>query len=63
MTGEYCDDEPGATDNDRWALANGYVSLTPTLMDVTAYEMLDKMKGWESPSRPPQGEELNQSED
>lgn len=63
MTGEYCDDEPGATDNDRWALANGYVSVTPTLMDVTAYEMLDKMKGWESPSRPPQGEELNQSED
>lgn len=48
MTGEYRNDEPEATDNDRWALANGYVSVTPTLMDVTAYDMLARMKSWES---------------
>lgn len=47
MTGKYRDDEPDAKDNDRWALANGYISVTPMLMDVTAYDMLDKMKSWE----------------
>lgn len=47
MTGEYHNDEPDATDNDRWALAHGYVAVTPTMMDVTAYEMLQKMKDWE----------------
>lgn len=46
MTGEYQNDEPDATDNDRWALANGYVAVTPTLMDVTAYDMLERMKNW-----------------
>lgn len=45
MTGHYQDDEPGATDNDRWALANGYVSITPTTMDVTAYAVMEAMKG------------------
>lgn len=44
MVGEYRDDEPEATDNDRWALAHGYVTVTPTTMDVTAYDMLDKLK-------------------
>lgn len=44
MVGQYQDDEPGATDNDRWALANGYVSITPTRMDVTAYEMMEQIK-------------------
>ena len=47
LVGNYRDDEPGATDNDRWALHNGYVAVTPTTMDVTAYEMMDKMKEWE----------------
>lgn len=47
MVGEYRDDEPDAQDNDRWALAHGYVAVTPTLMDVTSYEMIGKMKDWE----------------
>lgn len=47
MTGKYRNDEPDATDNDRWALANGYVCVTPTQMDVTSYKTLEQMKGWE----------------
>ena len=47
MVGHYRDDEPRATDNDRWALAHGYVAVTPTTMDVTAYDMIERMKEWE----------------
>ena len=47
MVGEYRNDEPGATDNDRWALEHGYIAVTPTTMDVTAYDMLERMKSWE----------------
>ena len=46
MVGQYRDDEPGATDNDRWALAHGYIAITPTQMDVTSYETIEKMKDW-----------------
>lgn len=48
MAGDYRDDEPDATDNDRWALAHQYIAVTPTKIDVTSYEMLSKMKDWES---------------
>ena len=44
MTGHYRNDEPDATDNDQWALAHGYVTVTPSKIDVTDYEVLDKMK-------------------
>lgn len=46
MVGEYRDDEPQATDNDRWALAHKYVAVTPTRIDVTDYEQIDRMKDW-----------------
>ena len=48
MTGHYRNDEPDATDNDQWALAHGYVTVTPSKIDVTDYEVLSKMKSWES---------------
>ena len=48
MTGHYRNDEPDATDNDQWALEHGYVTVTPSKIDVTDYEVLDKMKSWES---------------
>jgi 5'-nucleotidase len=32
---------------DIWALQNGYVSLTPLHMDMTAYDMLQAMSGWD----------------
>lgn len=46
LTGEYTNDEPEAEDTDNWALTHGYVAITPTTIDVTAYEMFDKMKDW-----------------
>lgn len=47
VVGEYHNDEPEATDSDQWALHHGYVAITPTHIDVTAYEFMDEVKGWE----------------
>lgn len=47
MVGTYHNDEPDAEDTDNWALRHGYVAITPTQVDVTAYEALAKMKDWE----------------
>lgn len=43
MVGEYANEEPDATDTDNWALTHGYAAITPTRMDVTAYEMIEKL--------------------
>ena len=34
--------EPEATDTDRWALANGYVAITPQTYDVTDYGLMGR---------------------
>lgn len=47
VVGRYQNDEPENTDTDQWALNHGYVAVTPTTMDVTAYEFLSKIKHWE----------------
>lgn len=44
MVGHYQNDEPEATDTDRWALDNGYVAITPTRIDVTAHEAMEQLK-------------------
>ena len=44
MVGHYRNDEPEATDTDRWALDHGYVAITPTQMDVTAHEYIEELK-------------------
>lgn len=41
MVGHYQNDEPDAEDTDNWALQHGYIAVTPTRMDVTAYECMD----------------------
>lgn len=46
MVGRYHNDEPDAEDSDQWALAHGYVAITPTQMDVTAYEAMDELAQW-----------------
>lgn len=46
MMGHYRNDEPQADDTDRWALDHGYVAITPTRMDVTAYEAIDQLSQW-----------------
>lgn len=47
MVGSYVNDAPAATDTDRWALDNGYVAITPTRIDVTAYEAMDQLRDYE----------------
>jgi 5'-nucleotidase len=47
MAGDYTNDEPDAEDTDRWALSHGYVAITPTQTDVTAYSALETIKSWE----------------
>ena len=47
MVGKYTNDEPDAEDTDNWALRHGYVAITPTKIDVTSYEMIEQMKGWD----------------
>lgn len=44
MVGTYRNDEPGVEDTDQWALENGYISITPTKIDVTDYQLLDELK-------------------
>jgi len=44
MTGAYRNDEPEEQDTDNWALSHGYVAITPTTIDVTAYEQIERMK-------------------
>ena len=46
MVGRYCNDEPEADDTDNWALNHGYVAITPTRIDVTAYEAMEQLKTW-----------------
>ena len=46
MVGHYQNDAPEAVDTDRWALDNGYVSITPTRIDVTAYESFEALKDY-----------------
>ena len=46
LTGNfYCEDR--TDDNtDEWALANGYVSVVPTLVDLTDYKFINNLKKW-----------------
>lgn len=46
MVGHLHNDEPQAEDSDQWALNHGYVAITPTTIDVTAYSFLDEVKSW-----------------
>lgn len=47
MVGEYTNDEPEADDTDAKALTQSYVAITPTTMDVTAYEAFSLIQGWQ----------------
>lgn len=37
LTGEFSNNEPLAQDTDEWALQHGFISLTPTTIDMTDY--------------------------
>jgi 5'-nucleotidase len=44
LTGLFNNHEPEATDTDEWALTNGYVSIVPVSVDMTAHWYLDTLK-------------------
>lgn len=44
VTGEYINREPQSEDTDHWAMDHGYIAVTPTTIDVTAYEAMDGLK-------------------
>ncbi|MFI3295576.1 MAG: 5'/3'-nucleotidase SurE [Rikenellaceae bacterium] len=45
MTGRFINHEPeDATDNDEWALRNGYVAAVPVQMDLTDHSRLDFLR-------------------
>ncbi len=48
LTGTYTNDEPQADDTDNYWLNRGYATITPTEIDVTAYQMMSKLKDWET---------------
>lgn len=46
LVGDFVDLDKGACDTDEWALQNGYVSIVPSKIDMTAYEFLSEMNDW-----------------
>ncbi len=46
MTGSYTNDEPESIDTDNWALNHGYVAITPTTIDMTAYDAMEMVNNW-----------------
>jgi 5'-nucleotidase len=47
MVGKYKNDEPEAEDTDNWAVNHGYIAVTPTKIDVTAYEAMKSLRDWD----------------
>ena len=46
LTGVYKNNEPESEDTDHWALDHGFVAITPTQIDVTAYGLMKEMQNW-----------------
>lgn len=44
LTGSFTNLEPDSTDTDSWALDHNFVSITPITLDMTAYEIIQKLK-------------------
>ena len=44
LTGAFSNAEPESEDTDEWALANGYVSVVPIQVDLTAYAQMKQLK-------------------
>ena len=42
----FTDHELENENNDHWALENGYVAITPTTVDMTAYGFIDELNGY-----------------
>ncbi|MDD3320918.1 MAG: 5'/3'-nucleotidase SurE [Paludibacter sp.] len=46
LTGQFENHEPESKDTDEWALANGFISIVPTKIDLTAYEAMNAVSEW-----------------
>lgn len=44
LTGSFINHEPEASDTDDWAINNGYVSVVPVTIDMTAYSFMETLK-------------------
>lgn len=47
LTGEFSNEDSDNQHNDEWALNQGYASLVPLKVDMTAYHFLEDIKHWE----------------
>jgi 5'-nucleotidase len=46
LTGAFINSQPDDEKSDRWALSQGYAAITPTRVDLTAYEFIDELNDW-----------------
>ena len=44
LGGEFVDEDSDDKLSDHYALANGYVAITPTKLDITDYAYIDKLQ-------------------
>ncbi|KAA6349527.1 5'-nucleotidase SurE [termite gut metagenome] len=44
LSGMFVNSQPDNEKNDRWALNQGYAAITPTKVDITAYEFMDELR-------------------
>ncbi len=44
LTGQFINAEKQNSETDEWALENGFISIVPVKVDMTAYEHLDELK-------------------
>jgi 5'-nucleotidase len=47
LGGEFINDEPDEQDTDSWALDHDYVAITPVKVDVTDYDLKEKLNNWD----------------
>lgn len=47
LTGYFENHEPEANDTDEWALANGFVSVVPSKIDMTAHDAINLISDWD----------------
>ena len=47
LTGYFLNQEPDNELTDEWALSHGYVAIVPTRVDMTDYEAIKQLKGYE----------------
>ncbi|MDR0507200.1 MAG: 5'/3'-nucleotidase SurE [Dysgonamonadaceae bacterium] len=47
LCGEFTNEEPDNEQSDEWAISQGYAALVPLQINMTAYDFLQEIKGWE----------------